>query len=202
MRQRCIRLLIQALWRATKLRMAMNSYLFRRSLGEAGRVYAWKKLGVKITEPVRLGAGLEIPQLPENVTIGEGSKLTGHTTIISWKPVTIGRNVIFNDEVCLLAGSHDPDSPHFGGASKPITIGDFAWLPMRIMVLPGVDIGYAAVVGTGSVVVKDVPDYAIVGGSPAKIIGQRAKVDFTYRPAQGIFGPQSDVTDPQLIESP
>ena len=54
---------------------------------------------------------------------------------------------------------------------------------MRILVLPDTKIGHAAVVGSGSVVTKDVPDFGIVRGNPARLIGERAWLDFSYNPA-------------------
>ncbi|MEL7222285.1 MAG: acyltransferase [Bacteroidota bacterium] len=54
--------------------------------------------------------------------------------------------------------------------TAPITIGDDVWIATRAIILPGVHIGNGAVVGVGAVVNTDVPDYAVVGGIPAKII--------------------------------
>lgn len=56
---------------------------------------------------------------------------------------------------------------------KPIIIGDDVWIGTNAMVLDGVRIGNHAVVAAGAVVTKDVPEYAIVGGVPAKIIKYR-----------------------------
>jgi serine acetyltransferase len=56
---------------------------------------------------------------------------------------------------------------------KPIHIGHDVWIGARVFIRDGVKIGNGAVVAAGSVVVKDVPDYAIVGGVPAKIIRYR-----------------------------
>ena len=63
-------------------------------------------------------------------------------------------------------------------------IGDYVWLPQRIILLPGVQIGDAAVVGTGSVVTRDVPPYAVVAGNPARIIRERAHLPFRYVPTE------------------
>ena len=57
--------------------------------------------------------------------------------------------------------------------NKPVVIKDFVWLGDSVLIIPGVTIGKGAIVAAGSVVTKDVPDYAIVGGSPAKLIKYR-----------------------------
>lgn len=56
-------------------------------------------------------------------------------------------------------------------------LGDGCWLGMRAMIMPGVVIGEGAVVAAGSVVTKDVPPYAVVGGNPAKFIKFRFSED-------------------------
>ena len=52
----------------------------------------------------------------------------------------------------------------------PVVIGDDVWIGRRAMIMPGVKIGNGVVVAAGAVVTKDVPDFAIVGGVPAKIL--------------------------------
>lgn len=61
----------------------------------------------------------------------------------------------------------------------PINIGDRAWLGSHCVILDQVNIGEGAVVAAGAVVTKDVPPFAVVGGVPAKIIGERSK-DLRY----------------------
>ena len=71
------------------------------------------------------------------------------------------------------------DFSTIGGKSE---IGEYAWICSRSILLPGIRIGKGAVVASGAVVTKDVPDFAIVGGVPAKIIGMRDKKDYSYNP--------------------
>jgi maltose O-acetyltransferase len=68
---------------------------------------------------------------------------------------------------------HDLDSPTFAMKGDKISIGDYACLFARAMVMPGVAIGKGAVVCSGAVVVKSVEDFLVVGGNPAKVLRRR-----------------------------
>lgn len=91
----------------------------------------------------------------DKITIGENSTLAYQTTILT---------------------SANPNGPHnklmklYPKMNAPVTIGDNSWIGARALILPGVHIGNFCVVAAGSVVTKDVPDYSVVGGVPAKVI--------------------------------
>lgn len=55
-------------------------------------------------------------------------------------------------------------------AGKPITVGEDCWFGGNCIVLPGVTIGKGVTIGAGSVVTKNIPDYVVVAGNPAKVI--------------------------------
>lgn len=61
---------------------------------------------------------------------------------------------------------------------KPVLIREYAWVGAGATILPGVSIGRHAIVGAGSVVTKDVPDYAVAVGNPAKVIKMLDKEKF------------------------
>ncbi len=172
--------IVRALNRFDLLGRAMRELAFRKLIGLDGRLTAYRLLGATIGENVYIGASSSI-RIPANVTIGEGTHIGRNVLIESWGQVTVGARVIMNDDVTLLTGSHYVDSPTMEGVVRPITIGDYAWLPMHIRILPGVNIGPYAVVGTGAVVTESVPEYTVVGGNPAVKIGDRARHEYTYR---------------------
>ncbi|MDN5200201.1 acyltransferase [Fulvivirgaceae bacterium BMA10] len=104
------------------------------------------------------------------LTIGENSRIIGAHLSASTE-VVIGNNVNIAPYSVVMDGDyHDVDDHFSDGDSKPIIIEDNAWLALRTTVLKGVRIGEGAVVAAGSVVVKDVPPYTVVGGVPAKVI--------------------------------
>ena len=87
----------------------------------------------------------------------------------------IGSNVVIASYSKFVAGTHDINSPDFKGEVKKTVVKDRAWICTGAIILPGVTIGEGAIVGAGAVVTKDVPDYAVVVGSPAKMIKNRDK---------------------------
>lgn len=92
----------------------------------------------------------------------------------------IGDDVAISPMVVILTATHDPEHPSFPMVGKPVVIEDHAWIATRAMVMPGVRIGRGAVVAAGAIVTRDVAAGTIVGGAPARPIGQR-HLDPCYR---------------------
>lgn len=104
------------------------------------------------------------------VTFGKGVFIN-HSAILS-----ASGGIEFEDGVMVAPGvriatiNHDMNRRHTIYTYGKVTIKKNAWLGMNVTICPGVTIGKYAVVAAGAVVTKDVPDYAVVGGVPAKVI--------------------------------
>lgn len=144
-----------------------------------GLIIRWKQ-HFKYAKAVRiarkrgatLGEGVIMPlslarKANKNLTIGD------HVSIQTDKidlrsPVKIGSHVIIGSGTEIITTSHNIDSPDWEHKYYGIVIDDYVWLPTRVMVLPSCrHIGMGAVVGSGSVVVKDIEPMSVVGGNPA-----------------------------------
>lgn len=94
-------------------------------------------------------------------------------------PCTIGNDVMMGPDCVIYVRNHcydRTDIPMWQQGfynDEPVTIGNDVWIGGRVTILPGVKIGNGAVIGANAVVTKDVPDYAIVGGNPARILKMR-----------------------------
>lgn len=108
----------------------------------------------------------------------------GRVEIALHDKVTIGKNVCINDGVIILSASHDVLDPLWSHKKAPIFIGDYAWIATNAIILPGVTIGKGAIVGAGAVVSKNVNDYSIVIGNPAKEIDKKRTEVLNYNPCE------------------
>ena len=110
-------------------------------------------------------------QLGTNSGIGVGARIYG--------PVTIGDDVMMGPECWIYTQNHateDTTTPmrvQGPQPERPVTIGNDVWIGGRVTILPGVHIGNGVIIGAGAVVTKDVPDFAVVGGNPARILKMR-----------------------------
>lgn len=114
------------------------------------------------------------------MTIGENTYINGNCHIVAGKnsKIVIGKNCLIADNVHIRTVTHNyMDKKKLiqeqGHNERSIKINDDVWLGYGSQIMPGITIGRGAVVGAGSVVTKDVEDYAVVGGVPARIIKYR-----------------------------
>lgn len=105
----------------------------------------------------------------EMVTIGKNVYINSNVLMMSRGGITIEDDVMIAANVSLLTNNHDPYEREIL-LCKPIVIRQGAWIGAGATILPGFTVGKYAIVGAASVVTHDVPDYAVVVGSPAKVI--------------------------------
>jgi len=118
---------------------------------------------------------------PANISIGEDSIIGDHAFLDGRAALKIGSHVDIASSVMIYNSEHDLEKADFVAREEPVTIGDYVFIGPRAIILPGVRIGKGAVVAAGAVVTNNVPDFAIVGGVPAKVIGERKNKALKYR---------------------
>jgi acetyltransferase-like isoleucine patch superfamily enzyme len=168
-------------------------YLWRRLLTRAG--WRWRTDG-----PLFLGSGLELQvgrkgrvEFGRFVWIGEGTKIRCHEgvveigaktvmgqecTISAYKRVRIGEQCVIADRAMFIDFDHgvvEVERPirRQGIYTREVEVGSNVWIGYGACILRGVSVGDNSIVGTNSVVTKDVPANAVVAGVPARIVRMR-----------------------------
>ena len=140
----------------------------------------WRLFGLTLGRNSTLHTGVRVYD-PRSIRVGEGT-IIGYACFIDGRDtVTIGNHTDIASEVMIFSSEHDLSAADFHAISAPVTIGDYVFIGPRAIILPGVSIGERAVVAAGAVVTKDVPAGTIVGGVPAKPIGERTLKTANYR---------------------
>jgi len=135
---------------------------------------------------IKIGSGSTIHMWagffqPKNITIGQGTIIGDQAFLDGRARLTIGNHVAIASSVLIYNSEHNVHSDNFDPIEEPVEIGDYVFIGARAIILPGVKIGRGAIVAAGAVVTKDVAEMTIVGGIPAKEIGQRKLSNLNYR---------------------
>ena len=115
-----------------------------------------------------------------DVVIGDYTRIGLHCTVIG--PVTIGNHVNLAQGITVSALNHNFEDTRLrideqGVNTSEIIIDDDVWIGANAVITAGVHIGRHSVVAAGAVVTKDVPEYSVVGGVPAKVIRTIRQID-------------------------
>lgn len=132
--------------------------------------------GSQILPPFRCNYG-------KHIEIGQKSFINFGVSMIDVGKIIIGDHVLIGPNTGIYTAIHpiDPEIRSKGvQKARPIIIEDKAWIGGSVTILPGVRIGYGAIIGAGSVVTKDVPAMTIVAGNPAKTIREINEEDKKY----------------------
>lgn len=156
------------------------------------KIDALSKGGIKIGNNFSIGRNSIVEctgvlrELGESFEIGENVGIAANAFIAVRGNLKIGNDTIFGPGVSIHTENHnfnELDKPIRlqGATRKGVEIGEDCWIGSKAVILDGVKIGNHVIVAAGAVVNKDVPDYAIVGGVPAKIIKMRNQNDIKYK---------------------
>ncbi|TSC88370.1 MAG: acetyltransferase [Microgenomates group bacterium Gr01-1014_16] len=144
------------------------------------RLFFYRAVGMKIGPKSTLHIGCRFFD-PSGISIGEGTIIGDRCFLDGRAKLTIGNHVDMASEVMIYNSEHDINSDDFHATSAPVTISDYVFIGPRAIILPGIKVGKGAIIAAGAVITKDVPDFAIVGGVPAKVIGERQNKDLHYK---------------------
>jgi len=111
-------------------------------------------------------------------TFGDGCLEIGDRTFINYgvdiaatKLIKIGSDCLIGTHVSILDNDyHDVKAHKLFPPARPVTIGNKTWIGNRVIILPGVTIGEGVTIGAGSVVTKNIPDYSVAVGNPARVV--------------------------------
>lgn len=141
------------------------------------RSFFWSFFLKDIGKNVAIMARVKIMS-PQKVVIGNAVLLNEDTKVGGQCGVSIGNHVLIGYNVNIVSENHAYQNPllpikkqgYYGG---PIIIYDDVWIGANAVILPNVILGRGCIIGANAVVTKNVPEYAIVGGIPAKLLRYR-----------------------------
>ncbi|KAL2692544.1 hypothetical protein Neosp_002954 [[Neocosmospora] mangrovei] len=133
--------------------------MLQKVLGKAGE-------GTWIEPPMTVDYGC-------NISVGKRFYSNFGLVVLDSALVTIGDRVMFGPSVTIITATHDTDVQSrrdLGEYAKGVTIGDDCWIGSNAIIMPGITIGKGSTIGAGSVVTRDIPEFSVAVGSPAKVI--------------------------------
>jgi len=140
--------------------------------------FAWRRMVLRMFG-ARVGAQVHVyPStrivMPWNVELGDWAAIGEDACLYSLGKIRVGAHCTVSYRAHLCAGTHDFRDPALPLLRPPIDIRPGAWIGTEAFIGPGVTVGDAALVGARAVVVRNVPERAVVAGNPARVIGTRS----------------------------
>lgn len=172
------------IWIANGVRLCEEAYLIEenkktkqelKSLGKGvrfnGRIIIYNPENVEISDNFHIGKNSHLAA-QGGIDIGENTHIGPNFTVYTANHCYRGERLPY-DETLIL---------------KPVIIGRNVWIGSHVLIIPGITIGDGAIVGAGCVVTKDVPDLAIVGNQPLRILKNRDKEHYFLLDSQKRYG--------------
>jgi len=133
--------------------------------------------GIKIGDNAFVGRNSILSCKNGDIILGDRVNIGFNCEVFSGSRVEVGAGTLLAAYTYLIGGDHvadlDADIVHSGSTSRGIAVGENAWFGAGAKVLDGVKIGAQSIIGTGAVVTKDIPEYSVALGVPAKVIRDR-----------------------------
>ncbi len=139
-----------------------------------------KNRGIVIGDGCYVGRGTILSCKDGDITLGDEANLSTWCNISSNSSIRIGKKTLMGPHSNIFATTHNFDDVSVpildqGWSSAGVVVGDDCWLGSGVSVVDGVTVGNHTVVGSGSVVVKDLPEKVVAVGAPAKVVRERGK---------------------------
>lgn len=137
-----------------------------------------KNGSIHIGENFKAGNGVNIMTYGGSIKIGDNCTINNYSVIYGHGGLEIGKDVIIATHCTIIPANHNFNNINKpirlqGNNYKGIKINDDVWIGSNCVILDGVEIGKGAIIGAGSIVNKDIPEYSIAVGNPARIIKYR-----------------------------
>jgi acetyltransferase-like isoleucine patch superfamily enzyme len=172
--------LVTAFWHYVYWGRRFHSFGWRSYLGRCDMLTNPQAIAIGRSVLIRKGARLEavgsdLSDGPKLI-IGDGTAIQFYFHCGAAGRVTIGRNVLIGGRVYITDHDHSYDEPDLSAQESPrlkvapVEIGDGAFLGEGCVILKGVRVGKRAVVAANAVVTRDVPDFSVAAGVPARVI--------------------------------
>lgn len=146
--------------------------IFFPLLSNRWRIGLLRFMGADIGKLCRIYRSVRI-YAPWNLVLGNKVCIGPFVNVYNKGQVKVGSNVIISQNTYICTASHDISSPVMRLVVHPIDIGSKVWIAAKATILPGVVVGDGCVVGACAVVSKNAPQWSVVVGNPARVVGER-----------------------------